>query len=103
MKITMNCAVNVIRKNKKVIQLNPEYEEFIASEDEDISLTLSLQELMETLREEEKGVILLKYYYGYTFKEIAEVLEIPLGTAKSALYRALDKLRKNIKEAELNE
>ncbi|MEH6949427.1 RNA polymerase, partial [Bacillus sp. JJ634] len=29
---------------------------------------------------------------------ISEVLEIPLGTAKSVLYRALNKLRKNYKK-----
>lgn len=98
MKIAINCALNLIKKNKKVIQLKPEFEVLVGSADEDISLSLSLQELMNALQEDEKSVILLKYYNDRTLKEISEILEIPLGTAKSILYRALDKLRQNIKE-----
>ncbi len=103
MKITINCAINLIRKNKKVVELKPEFEEFIGSEDEDISLSLSLQELIDTLREDEKSVVLLRYYHNYTFKEISELLNLPLGTAKSLLYRSLDKLRKGIKEGDICE
>lgn len=98
MKITINCAINVIKKNQKIIQLKPEFEVMITSEEEDLSLSLSLQELMNTLQEEEKSVILLKFYHDHTLKEISELLQIPLGTAKSTLYRALNKLRKNFKE-----
>jgi len=98
MKITINCAINVIKKNQKIIQLKPEFEVLITSEEEDLSLSLSLQELMNTLQEEEKSVILLKFYHDHTLKEISELLQIPLGTAKSTLYRALNKLRKNFKE-----
>ncbi|AZV43885.1 sigma-70 family RNA polymerase sigma factor [Peribacillus asahii] len=98
MKIAMNCAINLVKKNKKVVLLNPEFEEFVGSDDEDIPLSLSLQELMDTLQEDEKSVILMKFYNDNTLKEISEALEIPLGTAKSILYRALDKLRKNYKK-----
>lgn len=102
-KITMNCAINIVKKNKKVIHLKPEYEEWIGKENEDISLSISLQELIEALDEDEKTIVLLRFYQNYTFKEISEALEIPLGTAKSAIYRALDKLRKTFKEADICE
>lgn len=98
MKITINCALNLINKNKKVIPLNPDFEMLAGWEDEDITLTLSLHMLIDTLKEDEKSVILLKYYDDRTLKEISEILDIPLGTAKSVLYRALDKLRQNLKE-----
>lgn len=100
MKITINSALNLINKNKKVIQLNPSFEVLTGKEDEDIALSLSLNELMNTLQEDEKSIILLKYYDDRTIKEISEILDIPLGTAKSVLYRALDKLRQNLKEVE---
>jgi RNA polymerase sigma-70 factor (ECF subfamily) len=93
MKITMNCAINLIKKNSKMVQLKPEYEEVIGTTEEDIPLTLSLQDLIDGLQEEEKSVVLLRFYQNHTFKEIAELLDIPLGTAKSILYRALKKLR----------
>lgn len=100
MKITMNCALNLINKNKKIIPLNVDFEVLTGSEDKDIALTLSLHKLIDTLKEDEKSVILLKYYDDRTLKEISEILDIPLGTAKSVLYRALDKLRLNVKEVD---
>ncbi|MFJ8461909.1 sigma-70 family RNA polymerase sigma factor [Lysinibacillus xylanilyticus] len=100
MKITINCALSLINKNKKVIPLNLDFEVLTGSEDEDIALTLSLHKLIDTLKEDEKSIILLKYYDDRTLKEISEILDIPLGTAKSVLYRALDKLRQNLKEVD---
>lgn len=103
MRMTINCSIDLLRKNKKVVQLKPEHQEMIGLEDEDIPLSITLKELMDHLNENEKSVILLKYYEGYSFKEIAEQFNIPIGSAKSILYRALDKLRKNYKEAGLYE
>ncbi len=103
MKITMNCAINLAKKNKKVVPLKPEFEDFIGLEDEDVPLSLSLQEFIDTLQEDEKSVVLLRYYNDHTFKEISELLNIPLGTAKSMLYRALDKLRKKYKDGDICE
>ncbi|MEW5553451.1 sigma-70 family RNA polymerase sigma factor [Peribacillus frigoritolerans] len=98
-KITINCAINVIRKNKRVVLLKPDFEVLMGTEEEDLLLSISLQELMDFLQEDEKSVILLRFYHDHTLKEISEILEIPLGTAKTVLYRALNKLRKNYKEA----
>lgn len=101
MKITMNCATNMIRKNKKVVLLKPEYQEFICAEVEDIPLSISLQDLIAKLDEEEKSIVLLRYIHDYTFNEISGMLGIPLGTAKSILYRSLHKLRKQFKEEDI--
>ncbi|WP_066154509.1 RNA polymerase sigma factor [Halalkalibacter krulwichiae] len=102
-KITISCAIDCLRKNKKVVQLKPEYEEIISSDVEDIPLSLSLHQLLDELNENEKSIVILKFYEGYSFKEIAELLNIPLGTSKSILYRALDKLRKQAKGADICE
>jgi RNA polymerase sigma-70 factor, ECF subfamily len=93
-KIAMSCATDLLRKQKKVIHLKPDYSEWLGAKDEDLSLSITLKDLLELLSEEEKHIVLLKYYYDHTFIEIADMLEIPLGTVKSVLYRALDKLRK---------
>lgn len=62
-----------------MIPLNPKFELHTpVYEDEDIALSLSILSLMEILKDDEKNVILLKYYDDLTFKEISEVLEIPL-------------------------
>lgn len=102
MKITINSAINTINKRRKVVQLNAQHKEFIGAEmEEDIPLSVSLQDIMECLQEDEKSVVLLRFYQNYTFKEISQALEIPLGTAKSILYRALNKLRKELKEGDV--
>ncbi|WP_375162872.1 sigma-70 family RNA polymerase sigma factor [Rossellomorea sp. SC111] len=99
-KIAITSALNILKKNKKVVQLKPEYEEYIGLEDQDTLLSITLHELLEKLNEEEKSLVTLRFYEGYSFKEIAEILEIPLGTAKTILYRALGKLRKHMKEVD---
>lgn len=93
MKITMNAAINLLKKNNKTAFLPQELAEMITEENEDLPLALTLQDLIENLLVEEKSVVLLRFYKNHTFKEIAELMDIPLGTAKSILYRALHKLR----------
>lgn len=102
-KITISCSIDCLRKNQKVVHLKPEYEEFVSSESEDVPLSITLQHLLETLNEDEKSIIILRFYKGYSFKEIGELLNIPLGTAKTILYRSLEKLRKKAKGADICE
>lgn len=40
-----------------------------------------------------KELIILKYYSGYSQKEIAEILDMPLGTVKTKIFRGLRELR----------
>jgi RNA polymerase sigma factor (sigma-70 family) len=49
--------------------------------------------LIESLQKELREIISLKYYSGYTLSEISEILNIPEGTVKSRLNRALNLLR----------
>lgn len=102
-RITINCAVDLLRKQKKVVHLKPEYTEFISSSDKDISLQLTLKDLIEELNENEKSVVLLKYYYNHTFIEISKILEVPIGTVKTILYRSLEKLRMHVKKEDIYE
>ena len=100
-RITMNCAIDHIRNNSKIVQLETNYleemEEVTESYEREVLLRADLEELLEVLDSEEKNLILLKYYYEYSFQEIAELLKRPLGTVKSILYRALKKLRNHAK------
>ncbi|BFH60994.1 RNA polymerase sigma factor SigY [Paenibacillus azoreducens] len=40
--------------------------------------------------------ILLKHYYGYTYDEIADMMDIPPGTVKSRIHNGLQQLRKEL-------
>ncbi|MBD1222442.1 sigma-70 family RNA polymerase sigma factor [Virgibacillus halodenitrificans] len=102
-RIAISCAIDLIRKNKKVVNIHPQYTEFIGIEDEDIPLSVSLKDLLNVLNEADKNIVLMKYYFGYTFQEIAEMEGIPLGTVKSNLYRALEKLHKQVRRDDFYE
>ncbi|WP_335488929.1 sigma-70 family RNA polymerase sigma factor [Neobacillus niacini] len=97
-KIAINCALDILRKRQKVIPLRPRQEELISEEaKDDIVLEITLRDLFELLTEEEKSVIILRFYQDLTINEVAGTLDIPLGTAKTILYRSIKKLRHELK------
>ncbi|HEY3487058.1 MAG TPA: sigma-70 family RNA polymerase sigma factor [Gammaproteobacteria bacterium] len=53
----------------------------------------SLWNCLGTLEEEQKQVILMSYYHGYSHQELAQKLTAPLGTVKGWIRRGLEKLR----------
>ncbi|MBA2174862.1 sigma-70 family RNA polymerase sigma factor [Halobacillus locisalis] len=99
-RITINCATNLLRKNKKVVHLQTQHEKYMGTEEIDLSLSISLRDVMEKLEVDEKSIVLLRFYHHYTFQEVADLLDLPIGTAKTILYRALRKLRYELKESE---
>lgn len=52
------------------------------------------------LSEELRLAVVLKHYYGYTQKEIAEMVGVPEGTVKSRIHTGLQMLRKELMEDE---
>lgn len=97
-RIAISCSLDILRKRKKVVPLKSDFEEFTSGAvHEDLPSGITLRGMIEELREEEKSVILLRFYQGMTLKEVSETLDIPLGSAKTILYRGLEKLRKKWK------
>ncbi|MFE7063325.1 RNA polymerase sigma factor [Sutcliffiella sp. NPDC057660] len=63
---------------------------------------------LNTLSDAQQQIVVLRFYQDLKLKEIAEILDIPLGTVKSNLFHALKKLKGALskemgKEAENNE
>lgn len=54
-----------------------------------------LSATLAALPEEQREVLLLRFVEGFSLNEIAEAMEIPLGTVKSRLHNALTTLRKD--------
>ncbi|WIV20057.1 sigma-70 family RNA polymerase sigma factor [Paenibacillus polygoni] len=102
MKIAISCSIDLLRKKNKLVPIEPQIiNESITSEvtlDTNILLSLTLEDLIDELDVSEKNVVLLRFYQDYTFKEISNILEIPIGSAKTILYRALNKMKKSLKE-----
>lgn len=100
--IAIRCSIDILRKRKTIVPMEAEkYETLAPSREEDLSLPVTMKLLMEALEEDEKSLVILRFYYDYTLKDIANMLQLPLGTAKTNLYRALKKLRKASKEEDI--
>ncbi len=56
---------------------------------------------LERIPEEQRVVIQLAYFEGYTQREIAELNGIPLGTVKGRIRIGMEKLRNLLLEMEL--
>jgi len=58
-----------------------------------------VRRLLAGLPDEQRIVILMKEYQALTFREIAEILDIPSGTVKARLYRGLRTMREQLERS----
>ncbi len=96
MKIAKNLYISRYRQEAKmpISSLENEtieipYEYISRSEDR-----ILIEKLFRKLKEDEREVILLHLLDGFTFKEISEIMEKPLGSVLSRYYRGLKKLKR---------
>ncbi|QDP39500.1 sigma-70 family RNA polymerase sigma factor [Radiobacillus deserti] len=101
-RILINCAIDFLRKKKRVIPFDEPLPESVTSngvlEQKPVEDTMDLLQAVANLNEKYKTVIILKYYRDLPLKQIAEILDCPIGTVKSRLNMALKKLRINLEE-----
>ncbi|MCA1057736.1 sigma-70 family RNA polymerase sigma factor [Rossellomorea aquimaris] len=103
MRILINSSLDFIKKKKKVVTLDFEIIDEFPIGKPKTDYKLDLFEALDGLRERYKTIIILKYYQDKTLKQIAELLDLPEGTVKSNLHRALQELRNLIGEDCVNE
>jgi RNA polymerase sigma-70 factor (ECF subfamily) len=60
-----------------------------------------VREALNTLPQEQLKILELAYFSGYTHVEIAELLDLPLGTVKGRMRLGLRKLKKFFKDREM--
>ena len=61
-----------------------------------LGLSLGLVRLLQTLPGEQSKVIELAYYGGFTHTQIAEMLDMPVGTVKGRMRLGLEKMRREL-------
>lgn len=91
------CKEKVATRSTQYLTLQSKDSAFKFSPD-----TIGLNNLVNRLDEFEKEVIDFAYYKGYTHQEISDVMQIPMGTVKTRLSRAITKLRKHFIEINQN-
>ena len=87
--IARNMALDFMRKNKREIPT----EEFAEVIDTEVG-ELSVQEALATLNEAERQVVDMKVLGEMSFREIAESLNVPMGTVTWRYQNAIKKLRR---------
>jgi RNA polymerase sigma-70 factor (ECF subfamily) len=60
---------------------------------ENRALASELREVIDGLRPEYRELVLLRHFAGLSYQEIADFMEMPLGTVKNKLFRAHSVLR----------
>lgn len=98
-RIVINVSLDMLRKNKKVTPV----EELPEIAVEDSYGESSLTEVLETLDDKSRTVILLRYFEDLKLEDIAIIVGENLNTVKARLYRALKKLRLNLEADKYNE
>jgi RNA polymerase sigma-70 factor (ECF subfamily) len=98
--ITHHRAIDAVRRRAARVQTAPleERTQFVGGQDvwSDVSRSLTRDEVrsaLASLPAEQRESIELAYFGGLTYPEIAQRLNVPLGTVKSRLRLGLQKLR----------
>jgi RNA polymerase sigma-70 factor (ECF subfamily) len=99
-RIATNAALDVLRRQREVVNIenlplksqrpNPE----TAAETEERAAFI--QQAVLDLPEASRAVIILREYEGFSYREIAETLDIPIGTVMSRLNYARKQLRQTL-------
>lgn len=107
--IMRNTFINNYRKNKKRETVENPIEDFLfAVENTSISggaesnLTMSELDKMIGGLSDMYRIPFVMFYQGYHYDEIAEHMDLPIGTVKSRLHHAKAKLKETIEESYLN-
>lgn len=61
---------------------------------------LLIKDIISNLSNDHREVIVLKYIQGFSLKEISEILNLPIGTVKSRLFYAIEKLKSHYNRKE---
>lgn len=85
------------RKRENLETLKHEQEIFESEEHNSEEIKIKLLQTIKTLSENQQMVIKLFYVQDYSLKEISDILNISVGTAKSRLFHAREKLKQLIK------
>jgi RNA polymerase sigma-70 factor, ECF subfamily len=59
---------------------------------------LYLAEIVRSLDTEHREVLVLRFYGGHSYEEIAALMEIPLGTVKSRIFNAVKTCRERLRK-----
>lgn len=103
-RIVSNLCYDHIEKSKKKTAIPTE--DIIkdhSSPVEQLQIKLNIEEGLQKLTAEHRTVLILRDIQGFSYSEIAEILQIPLGTVKSRINTARQELKNELLRGEDHE
>jgi RNA polymerase sigma-70 factor (ECF subfamily) len=97
-RILKNLCLDHIKHSSRSREIPLENVDVLSREDGTNRMQEALWRAIESLPLEQREVITLHYFEGFTYKEIAETLDKPIGTVMSSLYYARQKLKARLGE-----
>lgn len=99
-RITVNKALNWRRRPRPQSWEELPEDALAGGEDAEARFgdSATVRQALDHLSPKLRVVVILRYYWELSYAEIAEILELPLGTIKSRLNAALGALRADLKE-----
>ncbi len=93
-KVAKNMAFNHLRK--KSVQVDIVWSSLVQSSPQEDSRLKPMRRAILALPSNQRETVLLRWYDELSYEEIAQVLQIPVGTVRSRLHHALRKLREQM-------
>ena len=92
-RILINVCYDTLRAHSRIVPL-----EDAAEQPAPEGANRELRDAIERLNPDMRLAVVLHYMEGYKLREIAEILEVPIGTVKTRLLRAKRALREQLEE-----
>lgn len=96
-RVATNLSYKINRKRKQETT-NPENSFVKTNPEEQIETRILLQNALMKIPEKQRIVVVLKFFQGMKYREIAEILQCPYNTVKTRMHGGLKKLHKLLKK-----
>lgn len=102
-RIVTNICIDKFRKKKPTVSIEEHQLNFSSEQNIEEEIVLSdvaseIRVAINKLPEHHRAVVVLRYMQDFSYKEIAESLNLPLNTVKSYLFRARQQLQTLLQE-----
>jgi RNA polymerase sigma-70 factor (ECF subfamily) len=93
--IAKNLAIDTYRREKKLVHYDEvDYDQTLSAQDDTPDQKDEFNRLLSVLTEEEKEIVLLRIVDEMKHKDIAKLVDKPVGTVTWLYQQALDKMKK---------
>lgn len=97
-RIVVNTSLDLLRKQKKLVVVDDETLFSYDTGTVDDYPNIDLQKALDSLPDNYRSIIVLRYFEDLKLEEVAEILNENVNTVKTHLYRSLEKLRIEMKD-----